>query len=380
MAGYMRAFLVSLLIAAGGVLLLATAACGGGGGGGQPSGGSPTAEPKKEKGATITVNSTKDADARDGELTLREALLLASGELDKGALEGDERGRVNGKPGAERADLVVFDQSVFSGEDAPPIAVESALPPLRGGDDTIDGKGLVTIAGPNKTLTCLTLASNGNEVRGLRIQGCQTAVAVGKDKVGNRIGEPGKGNVLSGNQVGIEVRGQRTVIVANILGLDAKGESALPNEFEGIWVTSDARDTVIGGTEAGEGNVISGNDLHGVNVDGTEGTVIQGNIIGLDAAGKTEMRNNFGIIVQLGARGTLIGGDADGARNVISGNRTGILVQHLGTEGTTIKGNFIGTDVSGEQGVRNGVDVLITADKTTNVVGENHTLGPLLGP
>ncbi len=365
-----------LALSAAALFVVAVGLACGGGGAPAPEATS-TAGAGKEKGATIIVNSTADADVRDGELTLREAVLLASGELTEDALKDDERDQVDGTAGSDRADNVVFDDSAFPADGTEVIALESALPPLLGGGDVVDGKGVVIIDGGDKTLVCFSLTSDGNEVMGLRIYGCQTAVLVREGKVGNRIGLPGEGNVLSGNQVGVEVQGENTVIQGNIIGLDPAGTERLTNEFEGIWLTSVARDTVVGGPEPGQGNVISGNTLFGVSVDGAQGTVIQGNIIGLDAAAGVGIFNRYGISLQFGARGALVGGDSPGARNVISGNRTGILIQHSTTSGNTIKGNYIGTDGTGQQAVPNGTDIALMTDPEANTIGENVSLGPL---
>ena len=357
------------------LLALAALAAACGGGAGEHS--TPGAGGKE--GATLSVNSTLDADARDGVLTLREALLLATGGLAVDALDQAERRQVEGSPGAGRSDTIVFDKVAFSSEKPAAIALGSPLPAMGSGTDSIDGMGAVIIDGRDKSLTCLILGSNGNEVKGLRIHNCQTGVLVKEKTVGNIIGAARDGNVLSDNMVGVEVRGG-TVIRGNIIGLDATGASRMANEFEGIWVTNVARDTIIGGAAPGEGNVISGNKLFGVSVDGAQGTVLQGNIIGLDASGRKGIANRFGITVQFGAHGTLIGGAADGERNVIAGNNTGILVQHTGTEGNAIRGNYIGTDIDGARGIPNTVDILFLAGGSENVVENNHTLGPLKGP
>src|SRR3990170_4217806 len=56
----------------------------------------------------IIVDSTGDTDARDGVLTLREAILLATGGLAVGRLDGGEADNVTGTPGAASADTVQF--------------------------------------------------------------------------------------------------------------------------------------------------------------------------------------------------------------------------------------------------------------------------------
>ena len=337
-------------------------ACGGGGA-------------KKEERPTLTVNSTADSDERDGELTLREALLVATGKLSPEDLSEDERGQVRGSPGADSGDSVLFDESVFPQGDPATVMLDSSLPIMRTGKDVVDGKDGVIVDGKQRTLVCFTLWSDANELRNLRAHNCQTAVLV-REGVGNAIGRPGDGNLLSGNQVGIEVRGEGTIIQDNILGLDARGLERMANEFEGIWVRNEARDTIIGGSGPGEGNLISSNGVFGISVEALD-TVIQGNVIGLDSSGKKALGNRYGITVQAGAGDTLIGGTEDGSGNVISGNATGVLVRDPGTTGTNIEGNNIGTDVAGEVVVANSVDVWVLNAGEHNVIGDNTSLEPL---
>ena len=77
------------------------------------------------------------------------------------------------------------------------------------------------------------------------------------------------------------------------------------------------------------GNVISGNTGIGINIQtGSNGTIIQGNLIGLDAGGTLDLGNTGDGINLNGVTGTTVGGAAAGARNVISGNNNvGIRIQ-----------------------------------------------------
>jgi hypothetical protein len=89
-------------------------------------------------------------------------------------------------------------------------------------------------------------------------------------------------------------------------------------------------DTVIGGTEgttpgggrSGAANLISGNLDFGISIrlsaDLAAGTTIVGNYIGTDSTGTLPIANRVGILVA--APNTRIGGPTPGERNVISGN------------------------------------------------------------
>ncbi len=99
----------------------------------------------------------------------------------------------------------------------------------------------------------------------------------------------------------------------------------------------------IGGTAAGAGNVISGNDANtgGVFIGGNaSGTVLEGNRIGVGATTNTALGTvqGVGVRVQSTATNTRIGGTAAGAGNIIARN---------GSVGVTIIGNTSGTTIQG---------------------------------
>ncbi|MFO0849595.1 MAG: PKD domain-containing protein [Gemmataceae bacterium] len=190
---------------------------------------------------------------------------------------------------------------------------------------------------------------------------------------GNRIGgtTAADRNVIAGNlHMGVIVTGadggvpgagtgaDANVIAGNLIGLAADGVTARPNAEYGVWVTAGATNTVIGGTAAGAGNVISGNTKYGIRVEGAgaDDTVIQGNLIGTTAAGDADRGNGLtGVYIIDGPARTVVGGTAAGARNVISGN-DGNGVALVGTTGpvdTVIRGNYIGVNAAGTAALGN---------------------------
>src|SRR5262249_58506609 len=106
---------------------------------------------------------------------------------------------------------------------------------------------------------------------------------------------------------------------------------------------------LIGGATAAARNVISGNG-RGVSLEfGASSNTIQGNYIGLNAAGTAKLANN-GAGVQLDATNNLIGGAVAGAGNVISGNASN-GIGGVGGNGNQNKGYYIGTDEGGTGGL-----------------------------
>jgi len=185
-------------------------------------------------------------------------------------------------------------------------------------------------------------------------------------------------NVISGNnRIGIEIIGASSagsIIQGNYIGINATGDDALGNISDGI-VLNNAPNITIGGTEAGAGNVISGNNSRGIAImeEGASDNIIQGNKIGTNAAGDAAFGNfNPGISVYMGDN-TLIGGDIAGAGNLISGNYShGILVEDQTTSGTIIQGNYIGTNLSGAATIPNTIHGVFIDRSPNNVVGGNQ--------
>jgi CSLREA domain-containing protein len=94
-----------------------------------------------------------------------------------------------------------------------------------------------------------------------------------------------------------------------------------------------------------------------INVDGS-GNSIRGNIIGTNPGGTVDRGNARGIVVN-GATNT-IGGTSAGARNLISGNDTGIQLTGLSPTGNVVAGNYIGTTKDGTGALGNsGIGVVV---------------------
>ncbi len=147
----------------------------------------------------------------------------------------------------------------------------------------------------------------------------------------------------------LDIRSDGGVIESCYAGTDRAGTTAL----DGGGLQVHYSDTVVGGTVAAARNVISGNWGNGLEVWDGERTTIQGNLVGTDSSGAVAMGNDEeGIHIQDNNDST-IGGVARGAGNVVAANpETGLLI---GSNGTLVQGNWIGTDRSGEIDLGNGI-------------------------
>ncbi len=191
-------------------------------------------------------------------------------------------------------------------------------------------------------------------------------VQVGAGGQGNLIsGNGGRGvRISGGGSAGALVRG-------NFIGTDASGSFDVGNASDGIEVV-DTSGVQIGGAGAGESNLISGNNLRGVVLSGsgTTGTLVTGNLIGTDLSGTVAVPNSGAGIEINAAPGNFIGGTGAGQRNLISGNGSiGIYVNGSNATGNVISGNFIGTDGLGIAALGNGSSGVDISSAPANLVG-----------
>ncbi|MEN3336266.1 MAG: hypothetical protein V7641_5631 [Blastocatellia bacterium] len=175
-------------------------------------------------------------------------------------------------------------------------------------------------------------------------------------------------NLFSGNGISI-TGGDGNFIEGNFIGMDAVGAMALPNGLNGVRVQASTNNTIGGATTAAS-NLISGNTGAGVLLisSGAIGNQIQGNLIGPDINGLADEGNGTSGVQLDGATNNTIGGTTAGARNIISGNNGGILIR-LSSSSNMVRGNFIGTDVTGNNALGNDNDGVLVQDSTNNTIG-----------
>jgi CSLREA domain-containing protein len=191
-------------------------------------------------------------------------------------------------------------------------------------------------------------------------------------------------NLISGNGgFGVYVSGagaSGNMILGNYLGTDLSGTGAVPNS-DGVVITGP--NNIVGGTNAGERNLISGNtsDAIFITLASASGNQVLGNYLGTDVTGTLDLGNGAdGVALGNGAANNTIGGTTASARNLISGNnRFGLYLFGGGTTGNKIIGNYIGTDVSGTNPLGNASDgVLLYPDGGNSVGGTNAGEGNII--
>ena len=160
----------------------------------------------------------------------------------------------------------------------------------------------------------------------------------------------GAGNLISGNTfngVFINNNSASNTIEGNRIGTNAAGSAAIANGNIGVRII-DAANNTVGGTSAAR-NIISGNASSSVGIEnaGSTGNKVQGNYIGTDIDGGAAIGNGAPVGIASGASGNLIGGTAAGEGNIISGNLTNGVAIFLGAHDNRVEGNRIGVNAGG---------------------------------
>ncbi|WP_413167044.1 DUF4347 domain-containing protein [Capilliphycus salinus ALCB114379] len=179
----------------------------------------------------------------------------------------------------------------------------------------------------------------------------------------------GEQNTISGNLVdGIRITGSPefnsigNIIQSNLIGLDSTGVTAIPNQSNGIFISNAAGNT-IGGSEANQGNVISGNTINGLVLrNAANENQILGNFIGTNSAGNAPVPNsNNGLELDNVVGNSVVG-------NLISGNSINGISVVNNSSGNQIQGNRIGVAPDGS-GLGNANSGIFVDNAVNNVIG-----------
>jgi hypothetical protein len=199
-------------------------------------------------------------------------------------------------------------------------------------------------------------AGLGNNWADVKIESGANGNHIGPGSLGTGATVGGNGvNVISGNgQFGVDIEAPNNTVAGNLIGTDASGANPLANNV-GVAVFGsanvDVSKTTIGGSATMTKNlittpvnVISGNTVHGVQLSGGQGVLVQGNFIGTDKTGSNSVPNNLDRVNLSGTTKYVIGGSQPSLGNVISGNKgDGITAPgNTATQTNTIQDNWIG--------------------------------------
>jgi hypothetical protein len=301
---------------------------------------------------------------------------------------------------------------------ADPVVIDGTTQPGYAGSPVIELNGAA--AGGSSGLSLASIAS-GSTVRGLAINRF----------AGNGIQVLGNGNLIAGNYIGTDALGttdlgnssngiqiidganntvgggplaDRNIISGNggeglrldgalatgnmvrgnYVGTSASGAADLGNGASGVYIRKAPGNSVIQ-------NLVSGNDgFAGIAICGSttpvcggfdagtqtsnaSGNIVQGNLIGTDAAGTGALGNSSRGISIDGAPNTTVGGPLAGDRNVVSATIAGpgIVLFNSGADANLIRGNYVGTDITGAGNLGNNGPGVLLASGLNNIVSGN---------
>ncbi|MCP4959930.1 MAG: CSLREA domain-containing protein, partial [Actinomycetia bacterium] len=211
------------------------------------------------------------------------------------------------------------------------------------------------------------------------------SVLVGVDVLSGATGsiiggeDPASRNIVSANSwAGVRLQGDGATVQGNYIGLDAAGTRAAASGVQdtGIWMESDGNQ--IGGTATGAANAIGGSIDTGIWGSGTNNSVIEGNLIGTDAAGTSAVANNdTSISLTSGSTGNRIGGVAANAGNLITntGSSPASAISIAGT--TSVDNSILGNSIFANGGLGIDLDVsnVYAGTVTVNDAGDADSGG-----
>src|ERR1043166_546706 len=178
-------------------------------------------------------------------------------------------------------------------------------------------------------------------------------IPAGQDSSGSTVRGLCLAGITNAHQTLIFVGSNNDVVTGNYTGVDTDGVTVVSDGTPvqvGNGGSFHATGTIIGGISPAARNIIVSNGGFALIDISGDNTLVQGNYIGVNAAGTAILGMcATGISVEQGS-GNTIGGTAAGAANVINATGSGIPIGGVCSNclfNTTIQGNLIGTDATG---------------------------------
>ncbi len=298
--------------------------------------------------ATFTVTNTNDAGAGSLRQAILDANALGGADTISFNIGVGDSGYTDPTPGAPGSgdEYWTITPTSFLGFITDPVILDATTQP---GYSAVTGRPVIEIDGSLAAgaTAILDLRTNNSTIRGF-------ALHSSADEALEIDGSTGFGdnNIIQGNWVGLDAEG----IVRG-------------NTEHGIAIAFAASGNLIGGTGLNEANVFAGNTFSGIFLRdaGTNNNIIRGNLIGLMPDGVTPAGNGrHGIEISTSVNGTIVGGTEAGQGNRIANNGwDGVSVNADAGTGNAILGNTI--YANGDLGIDLGNNGITANDPVVNM-------------
>jgi hypothetical protein len=282
------------------------------------------------------------------------------------------------QPGSSPNTLAVGDNAVLK------VQIDFETNPMfvfdtGSGGSTVRGLSIVSGTGGG-TIMSVRTANNtftgnfiGIDATGNTAQNSAAAFAISAG--GNVIGgtAPAARNLVTSLHDFMDIdSAPNTTVQGNYFGVNAAGNTGLVAGNNAIVIGVSSPGCQIGGASPGAGNVIGNWAANAIQIK-SDDTIVQGNFIGTDATGTVKLNPAGGLngIAILAGTGIQIGGTAAGAGNLVSG-ASGVGISTAGGDisTSTIRGNKIGTDVTGTLPIPNALSgICVSSSLSTGTIG-----------
>jgi parallel beta-helix repeat protein len=175
----------------------------------------------------------------------------------------------------------------------------------------------------------------------------------------------GDDNEISGNgRHGIYVSGgSGNEIRVNEIGVDGFGVVAVGNSGHGVFLENSSGNTI-------DTSLISANHLDGVRISGGNANTVITCIIGLNVGGTGALGNRGNGVYLLNSSNTVIGQSEPGKGNTISGNlQSGVVISGAASTGNVIHNTLIGPNISDNANIGNGGWGVLIDGGSDNTIG-----------
>lgn len=176
-------------------------------------------------------------------------------------------------------------------------------------------------------------------------------------------------NLISGaTQTGLRLEASKSaVIIGNYVGTDVTGNVGLGNGEHGIYGYTGSHNPRVGGTTNAERNLVCSNVANGVFFNNCTTAVVKGNICGIGINGTTKLGNGASGISLEYTGTSQVGGLTVEERNYSSNNGAfGVVVRN--SDGTVIQGNWLGVDMATGLLDHGNYDAAITVTTSADVI------------